>query len=141
LKFADGNMMEVRDGKAEKLNGILFEGELGRIFVNRGKITGKPIEELTDNEKQWLAEECVKLYKGKTNRNHMGNFFESVRDRSEPVSDVFTHHRELSSCHLCNIAMLVGRKLQWDPVKEDFVHDEEASSMVSRHQREPYAIG
>jgi len=140
LKFADGSIMEVRDGKAEKTNGILFEGELGKIFVNRGKITGKPLEELTESDKQWLDEECVKLYKGKTNRNHMDNFFECVRDRSEPVSDVFTHHRELSSCHMCNIAMLLGRKLRWDPRREDFVGDEEASSMVSRHQREPYTI-
>ncbi|TWT56596.1 hypothetical protein [Allorhodopirellula solitaria] len=30
-------------------NGILFEGELERIFVNRGKLTGKPVEELAGN--------------------------------------------------------------------------------------------
>ncbi len=140
LRFEDGSTMIVRDGREERLNGILFEGDKGRIFVNRGKITGKPVEELTGTDKEWLAEECVKLYKGKTNRNHMGNFFECVHDRSEPVSDVFSHHRELSSCHMCNIAMLLGRTLRWDPVKEDFIGDEEASSMVSRTQRAPYVI-
>ena len=29
-------------------NGILFEGTEGRFFVNRGKITGKPVEDLKD---------------------------------------------------------------------------------------------
>ena len=27
-------------------NGILFEGTKGRFFVNRGKIVGKPVEDL-----------------------------------------------------------------------------------------------
>ena len=58
----------------------------------------------------------------------------------EPVSDVFTHHRELSSCHMCNIAMLLKRKLRWDPVEERFIDDDEANSLLSRPQREPYAI-
>ncbi|HPM85060.1 MAG TPA: dehydrogenase, partial [Candidatus Anammoximicrobium sp.] len=79
-------------------------------------------------------------YKGKQRRGHMQNFFDCVRDRGEPVSDVFSHHRELSSCHLCNIAMLLKRKLQWDPEKEDFVGDQQASDLVSRPQREPYVI-
>ena len=27
-------------------HGILFEGETGRFFVNRGKLVGKPVEEM-----------------------------------------------------------------------------------------------
>jgi hypothetical protein len=70
----------------------------------------------------------------------MQNLFACVKDRSQPVSDVFTHHRVVSSCHLCNIAMLLGRKLQWDPANEDFVGDAQASALVARPQRMPYAI-
>jgi hypothetical protein len=32
-------------------NGILFEGDKGRLFVNRGKITGTPIDEQWDKDK------------------------------------------------------------------------------------------
>jgi hypothetical protein len=53
---------------------------------------------------------------------------------------VWSHHRTISSCHLANIALLVGRKLRWDPVREDFVGDAEASALLSRTQREPYTI-
>jgi len=71
---------------------------------------------------------------------HMRNLYASVRDRQQPVSDVFTHHRIVSSCHLCNIAMLLRRPLQWDPHREDFIGDEQASALVARPQRAPYTI-
>ena len=54
----------------------------------------------------------------------MDNFFECARDRSTPVSDVWSHHRSLTTCHLANIAIrLGGRKLTWDPAKEQIVGD------------------
>ncbi len=137
LVYENGNKMIVQDGPD---NGVWFEGELGKIFVNRGKLTGKPIEEMTDTDKEWLDAEVVKLYGGKTPRGHMQHFFECLKERSFTVSDPFTHHRTMTSCHLCNIALLLKRKLQWDPAKEDFVGDEQASALRSRKQREPYAI-
>jgi predicted dehydrogenase len=137
LRFADGSLIHVQHGPD---NGIWFEGENGKIFVNRGRITGQPVEALTDADKESLNEEIKKLYKGRERTGHMQNFFDCVKDRGEPVSDVFSHHRELSSCHLCNLAMLLKRKLRWDPEKEDFVGDEQASALVRRPQRDPYKI-
>jgi len=137
LAFANGSKIHVQHGPD---NGIWFEGDQGRIFVNRRKITGKPVEELTAADKEWLDGEIQKLYKGRAPTGHMENFFNCVKDRGETVSDVFSHHRELSSCHLCNIAMLLKRKLRWDPEREDFVGDEQASALVARPQREPHAI-
>ena len=121
-------------------NGIWFEGDKGRIFVNRSRITGEPVESLTESEKEAFDEPITKLYKGRPRTGHMQNFFDCVRDRAEPVSDVFSHHRELTSCHLCNLAMLLKRKLRWDPQKEDFIGDKQASALISRPQRAPYAI-
>ena len=82
----------------------------------------------------------TKLYRGKKPGDHMRNFFECVKDRSLPISDVFTHHRSMTVCHLANIAMKLGRKLRWDPDAEEFIGDDEASSMLSREQRAPYTI-
>jgi hypothetical protein len=53
---------------------------------------------------------------------------------------VFTHCQSVDACHKANIAMLLGRKLRWDPQKEDFIDDADASALMSRRQREPYAI-
>ncbi|MCA9011941.1 MAG: Gfo/Idh/MocA family oxidoreductase [Planctomycetaceae bacterium] len=137
LRFSNGNTIIVRHGPD---NGLLFEGEKGRFFVNRSKLVGVPVEEIAADEAQtqWLNDAVVKLYNGRTPTSHMGNFIDCVKDRSQPISDVFTHHRAVSSCHLCNIALLLGRKLHWDPVREDFINDPEASTMLAREQRKPY---
>lgn len=137
LRYADGSLIHVQHGPD---NGIWFEGDQGRIFVNRSKITGEPAENLTADEQAKYEQEIAKLYKGKQRKGHMQNFFACVKDRGEPVSDVFSHHREVSSCHLCNIAMLLKRKLRWDPRKEDFIGDAQASALVARLQRPAYAI-
>lgn len=141
LNYADGAKMNVnhyfkRDDGTEFDNGILFEGDKGRIFVNRGRLTGAPIEQLTEADHQDLKAQITKLYKGKEPGDHMRNFFECIEDREQPISDVNTHHRTMTSCHLCNIAIMLGRELKWDPAKEEFVGDDQAAAMVSRNSRD-----
>ena len=140
MKFAGGNTIRLYSGDNE----LIISGDKGRIRVNRGGLTGKPVEELTPADEEWLDVEILKLCRGwKTGGNegdHMQNFFDCIKDRSLPISDVFTHHRSVSACQLCNIGMLLKRKVRWDPDKEDFIGDEEASAMLSRKQREPYTI-
>ena len=117
-------------------NGILFEGDKGRIFVNRGKIEGTPMNQLTDSDREELDAYITELCKGKKPGNHMGNFFECIEDRSKPISDVWSHHRTMTSCHLCNIALMTGRELQWDPKGEQFVNDDQANRLLSRKSRD-----
>jgi predicted dehydrogenase len=134
-KFASGQ--EIVIGGPDE-NGVLIEGDKGRIFVNRGKVVGKPVEDLVDNP---LPEDAItKLYKGKQPGDHMRNFFECVADRSQPISDVFTHHRSLTTCHLANIAIRLGRPLKWDPQNEAIVGDEEAAGFIRREQRRGFEI-
>jgi len=141
LTFSNGNHIIVRPKPRNGTgNGVLIEGENGRINVSRGNLTGKPIEDLTAKDQEWLDDEVKKLYRGKSLNGHMDNFFECVKDRSLPISDVFTHHRSVSSCHLCNLAMLLKRKRLGDPQKEDFIGDAEATALLSRPQRQPYTV-
>jgi hypothetical protein len=46
----------------------------------------------------------------------------------------------LTTCHLSNIAMRLGRKLQWDPAGERIVGDDEANAWQSRAQRPGFEI-
>jgi len=137
LTYANGNRMIVQDGPD---NGVWFEGEQGKIFVNRGRLTGKPVEELTQADQEWLNQEVVKLYLGMQPGDHMRHFFDCLKERKFTISDPFTHHRTMTSCHLCNLAILLKRKLRWDPAKEDFIGDADASALRSRRQRAPYTI-
>jgi predicted dehydrogenase len=119
-------------------NGILFEGTEGRFHVSRGNMKGKPAEDLKDNPV--TEEQLMMLYKGKKPGNHMANFFECVADRSDPISDVYSHHRAMTTCHLANIAIRLGRKITWDAEKEQIVGDAQANSFLAREQRKGYEI-
>ena len=145
-RYANGVEMTVLDTGR---NGILFTGSEGRIFVNRGTLSGKPVDELRDHP---LSRESFDLYQfdnlsrpersGKIESlvNHMGNFFDSVISRQQPIADVEAGHRSVSTCHLGNISCRLGRAIHWDPDKEQCLHDEEANAMLSRPQRKGFQV-
>jgi myo-inositol 2-dehydrogenase / D-chiro-inositol 1-dehydrogenase len=116
---------------------------------NRENLSGKPVEELAERP---LAREAFTLYdfdnrsrperSGKIDAivNHMGNFFDCVATRRQPIADVEAGHRSVSTCHLGNIACRLGRPVTWDPVAERFVSDAEADAMLSRPQRPGFEV-
>ncbi len=46
----------------------------------------------------------------------------------------------MTTCHLANIAIRMGRPLKWDPETEQIVGDSEAQAMQSRAQRKGYEV-
>jgi predicted dehydrogenase len=146
-QYPGGVIMTVADNGR---NGIMFTGTTGRIFVNRGTIEGKPVEELAD---QPLERDAFRIYPhdnldrparmGKLDSivNHMGNFFDCVKTRNTPISDVISQHQSANTCHIGNIAMRLGRPLKWDAQHEHFVDDEAANALLRREQREHYKVG
>ena len=135
-KLANGIELVVEDKK--DYNGILFEGTEGRIFVDRGRVTGKPIEE---NRQSVLREEdYVALNKGKPVVWHKENFIQCVREGGTPSSDVESHTYAMNACHLCGIAARLGRVVKWDPTSETIVGDGLAASFMSREQRKGFEL-
>jgi predicted dehydrogenase len=120
-------------------NGILFEGEKGKLFVNRGKITGQPVEENWDKD-QFTPDDLVALYRGKPFEGHKENFYRCIRDGGLPVSDVFSHLITMNTCHLTAIAARLGRSITWDPAAEVITGDDQAQAMTSRTPRSGYEI-
>lgn len=70
--------------------------------------------------------------------NHYRNFLDCVKSREEPMEPVETGHRTASMCHLGNIAMVLHRKLKWDPKKEEIIGDAQASKLLRRPMRAPW---
>ncbi len=127
-------------------NGVMFTGDKGRLFVNRGTLDGAPTERKLPREDFVLydydnLERPERAGKLDAIINHMGNFFDCVASRKTPVSDIESQHRSVSTCHLGNISMRLGRKLAWDAKGESFVGDAEANQHLSRPQRDGYEIG
>lgn len=120
-------------------NGILFEGTKGRMFVNRQKITGIPIEENWDKD-LFGPDDLSRLYKGKPFEGHKNNFYRCIQEGGLPVSDVYSHVQTMHSCHLCAIAARLGRVIRWDPRQEKIVGDDLAATFFAREQRKGFEI-
>jgi predicted dehydrogenase len=120
-------------------NGILFEGEKGRVFVNRERITGKPIEDEWDKD-QYTEADVIALYKGKPFEGHKENFYRCIREGGLPVSDVYSHVMAMSTCHLSAIAARLGRVINWDPATETILGDDQAAAFIARAARSGYEI-
>ena len=114
-------------------NGVKFTGTAGWIWVNRDEITASDKQLLLTP----LPDTAVKL---EVSKDHMGNFFDCVRSRKDPIARVENGHRSASIGHLIIIALRTGRKLQWDPAKEIFTGAgaSEATVHLARPQRAPY---
>jgi len=72
--------------------------------------------------------------------NHSLHFLDCVRTRSETVAPAEVAHRSTTVCHLGNIAVRLGRKLRWDPDREQFLNDDEANRMLGGAMRSPWRL-
>lgn len=114
-------------------NGIRFEGENGWIWVNRDTIEANDRALLTAA----LPDTAERLY---TSNDHMGNFFDCIRSRKDPICDVEVGHRSATICHLGAISLRTKLALGWDSMAQRFTgdHAEEANRHVAREMRKPY---
>lgn len=113
---------------------VRFFGERGWIDVSRSSSRS--------SDPQLLKDVTARMgdLKLPTSSNHHDNFLRSIRSREKPISDVEIGHRTTTVCNLGNIAMLLDRKLKWDPVKEEFIDDAMANRMRSRSMRGPWSL-
>ncbi|WP_437201796.1 Gfo/Idh/MocA family oxidoreductase [Planctomicrobium sp. SH664] len=119
-------------------NGILFEGTEGRFHVNRRRLKGAPVDDL---EKNPLPEGALeKIYGGTIPATHQENFVECIKTRARPISDVWTHHKTMCTCHLANIALRLNAPLDWDAKREQITNNALGKSMQAREQRKGYEI-
>jgi len=82
----------------------------------------------------------VSQYVARTGRSldHMTNFLDCVRSRERTVAKPEVMHYSMTTVHAANICMWLKRSLKFDPVKEEFIGDDEANDLRSRAMREPY---
>ncbi|MEM6320227.1 MAG: hypothetical protein AAF960_21340 [Bacteroidota bacterium] len=142
VTFQDGVELDILDSAAQSLgfgNGIMFQGERGRYFVNRGKLTGKPVEDLRTDP---LPDDALDRLYGRAgvSGDHVADFVDCMRTRATPASDAESHHRCLTVCHAANVAMRLGRRLVFDPASERFVGDPQADTFLDREPRKGFEL-
>ena len=112
---------------------IQFIGTDGWVGVSRGDIWASDENLLT----QELSDSDTHLYKSD---DHRRDFLSCVKNRRRPICDVEIGHSSCTACLTSEIAMRLGRSLKWDPVKEVFPDDDEASALVTRSMRAPWRV-
>jgi predicted dehydrogenase len=156
VKFPNGVVMNVVSHSPDG-NGILFEGTKGKIHVSRGRVKGKPFEdiggklnergesvayrEMPELQKTLPWDDYIKLYKGKPVEGHKENFIRCIKEGGLPLSDVFSHLQTMNICHLCTIAARLGtgKEIKWD-AKAETTGDSESQKFLARERRKGYEI-
>jgi predicted dehydrogenase len=130
-EYANGVSMRVHSGGTA----IGFEGTEGWIQCLgwRGELEASKksilnAEIKSSNEQLYTAA-----------REHR-NFIDCVKSGQETFVPVEVGHRTATALHMGNIAMLLDRKVNWDPDKEEFIDDDEANTLRSRESRDPWKI-
>ncbi len=113
--------------------GAVFSGEHCKIEINRNKYTTNPPDFIADPPDPRLADKWEG--EGWLAHGHVQNWFDCIKTREKPNADVEIGHRTVTIAHLCNIARELGRRLRWDPEREQVVDDPEANALLARPRR------
>ncbi len=110
-----------------------FTGEKGRIWISRGGLRAEPESLLREK----IGPSEIRLYES---RAHMTNYLECVRSRRTTVAPAEVAVLSDSITQLSMIAILTGRKIRWDPWREEIVGDPDASRLLKRDLRAPWHL-
>ena len=142
-RYATGTVVECDSGgnKEKYRTGATFEGENGTVYVNRGALTFDP-ESIGEEA---IRDDDIRLYPdlknlGKSRSAHHANWLECIKSRKLPICDVSIGHHSAVVCHLGNIAVRTGKKVTWDPVKEQIIGDTELSKWTTKAYRSPWKL-
>jgi len=136
-KFANGVKLVFRDDGWMGLGtcSVRFEGDQGWVETgDTGKIA------VSDNLKPLLPPAEDGNAFNLALHWHWRDYVEAIKTRSQPRAHAGTAANTHITCHAAYIAWQLGRKLTWDPAKQEFPGDAEANRMRSREMREPWRI-
>jgi hypothetical protein len=71
---------------------------------------------------------------------HVRDFLDCVRSRGQTRANADAACQAHIACHAANIALFLNRKVNYDPVKNEFIGDEQANRLRSEALREPWRL-
>lgn len=82
--------------------------------------------------------DAIKRVKGLDVTTHSRNWIDCIKSGERPNANFEVMRRSHIACHSAALSWILQRKLSFDPVKEQFINDDEANSLRSRPQRDPF---
>jgi len=134
-KYPGGVSMIIAGGYKEIAEGTKWIGDDGWVFVTRRKIDAQPKSLLTREP----GPGEIQLMR---TPGHYRQFIQCVRTRGETIAPLRVALRSATPGWLGQIAMLTGKKLKWDPVRQRLTgRNPEAEKLLSRTMRAPWKLG
>ena len=136
MRYPNGILLKLTlpEGKGPGL-GAIFVGDNGKIEINRNRLASNPAELV-----EGAPPPADKSEYASVAHAHIDNWVQCIRSREKPVAHAKIGHHSSVICILVNICRELGRSLKWDPVKEEFLDDDEANALRSRPQRHGYEL-
>lgn len=132
-KYAGGVTMVIAGGHDDIRGGTRWIGERGWIWVDRRGIEAGPASLLEETVK----DSEIRLTKS---ADHYAQFIECCKSRKEALTPARVALRSATPGWLGQIAMLTGRRVNWDPDKQEILYDPAASELLGRQMRAPYKL-
>lgn len=133
MMYANGVRLHFTSDGGPNRHGVRFEGTDGWIFVDRQVIEAEPKTILQEK----IGPDEIHVV---VSTQHQQNLLDCIRTRGRTACPIDVGVRSDTVCHLADIAVRVGRRLRWDPVKEEFVGDADANRMRTRAMRSPWRL-
>jgi hypothetical protein len=117
--------------------GFRIEGTEGSAEASDApQPTIKPLSLLSERKR------LVQMYVAETGHpiGHYRDFVEAMKTRRPATANADVTHYAHIIVHCGNIALKLRRNVKWDPVKEEFIGDEEANRMRAVPMRAPFQI-
>jgi len=139
FRYANGMLVRLELPHAVGIEGgAVVVGEKGILQIVRnglrtdppGMVKNLPPQEEVEkwNRAQWQAQ------------FHIQEWMDCMRSRKLPSADVEIGQRSNTVCQLANLTRQVGRKIRWDPEREQIVGDDEAARLLLRPRRKGYEL-
>jgi predicted dehydrogenase len=132
-KYPKGITMIIAGGHEKIRGGTKWIGENGWVWVDRGGIDAAPKKVL----KEKIGPDEIKLFRSP---GHWRNFLDCVKSRKTTLTPCEVAHRSATPGHLGQIAMLLGRKIRFNPETEEIVGDATATRVLGRPMRSPWHL-
>jgi hypothetical protein len=132
-KYPKGITMIIAGGHGDIRGGTKWTGRDGWVWVDRGGMDAQPKEIL----KEQIRPDEIHLFQSP---GHWRNFLDCIKSRKTTLTPAEVAHRSATPGHLGQIAMLLGRKIRFNPTTEEILDDPTATKMLGRPMRSPWHL-
>jgi glucose-fructose oxidoreductase len=132
LKYANGVTLAFMSDGRPNWHGVRYEGDQGWVHVDRSQIKAEPASILQEK----IGEDEIHVH---YSDNHQGDLIKAVKTRGSTVSHIETAVKSDIVCHLTYMAICLGRKIRWDPIRE-VSDDPDVNARMTRVMRSPWHL-